>query len=229
MILTKPCERCNALITINENQPFERVRRYCGPCSDVILDIERFAEESKARLKRDKAFRETIPPLYRETDREHAGIRPVFRDAAEQWDFDGPRGLGLIGASGGGKTRLLFGCLMRAHERGRTCDWISHNTFSKLVISAFSDGDPEARRAANERLERLARVDVLLIDDLGKAPSSERCDAELEELIETRGTWSRPTLWSANGGGAWLVGRFSADRGEPLVRRLAEFSTVVKG
>lgn len=74
----------------------------------------------------------------------------------------------------------------------------------------------------------MARVDMLLFDDLGKAPSTENVDAELLELIERRTSNGKALLWSANGSGTWLESRFGPDRGEPLVRRLAEFTKVVR-
>ena len=71
-------------------------------------------------------------------------------------------------------------------------------------------------------------MEVLLFDDLGKAPSTEGVDAELFELVEVRTSNALPILWSANGGGRWLIDRLGADRGPALIRRLAEFTEVLK-
>jgi hypothetical protein len=64
------------------------------------------------------------------------------------------------------------------------------------------------------------------MDDLGKPPATDRADAELEELVEVRTSQLLPILWSANGSSAWLIKRMGPDRGEPLVRRLSEFSEI---
>lgn len=236
----KTCERCQ--------QPFDeligpdgvavdpgaigagllRARITCWPCADMVLDDAKQREATNSADRREREFLETIPPLYRDTYLDDPRLNPAFRDAAKLWDVSGGIGLGLIGESGTGKTRLLFHCLRNAHAAGRSVRWISHNRFSKLVIGAFVDRGDGWTSDCHAQLAKLFDVDVLLIDDLGKAPSTERCDAELEELIEVRGTHFRPTLWSCNGSSEWLASRFGADRGKPMVRRLATFTKVVK-
>jgi DNA replication protein DnaC len=106
------------------------------------------------------------------------------------------------------------------------CEAISHNRFSKTVQDAFS-GERMDKGDARQILENLRRADVILFDDLGKPPSTERADSELEELLEHRTSHRKPTLWSANGGGRWIIQRLGPDRGAPLVRRLAEQGDVI--
>jgi DNA replication protein DnaC len=115
--------------------------------------------------------------------------------------------------------------MRKGFNQGLSCQFMSHNQFSKLVMDAFSG---EIKAEPRKRLDFLGKIHLLLIDDLGKAPSTERADAELEELIEVRGANMLPTFWTANGSGEWLIKRFGPDRGDALVRRLAEFSIVVK-
>lgn len=232
-MITKTCETCAEEFQIDDSgceSDVERMvmdmKRHCDPCIRMN-EQERVAMEQKLAQKRaEERWEAFCPPLYRQTDLGHPGLNRKFVEAAEAWI--GPdRGLGFMGSSGGGKTRLLYRCLRRAFDQGLRVEAITHNRFSKLVIGAFyHQGD--WTQDCHERLFKLAEVDVLLLDDLGKAPSTERCDAELEELIEIRGTHLRPILWSANGHGQWLTDRFGPDRGAPIVRRLAEFSTVVK-
>lgn len=203
-------------------------RKLCPAC--VIIQDREIEEERKRRdvAAREAQWKEICPPLYADTDQNHSGLRREYLTAAVGWDVRSQIGLGFIGVSGGGKTRSLFVALRRAFDSNLTCRTITHNAFSKTVLSAFS-GEGEERRTAQKLLGSLQRTSVLLLDDLGKAPSTDRADAELEELIETRAANKLPLLWSANGGGEWLAKRFGEDRGDPIVRRLAEFSTVVKG
>lgn len=119
-----------------------------------------------------------------------------------------------------GKTRLLFLALKRAHDAGKWVRVVSHNKFSKVVMDAFMG---ENRTEGVKTLEALRKTGYLMIDDLGKAPSTERADAEMEELVEYRVSHGLPILWSANAGGGWLEARFGPDRGPALVRRLAQF------
>lgn len=232
MTQTKQCQRCKRAFEVNlPDDQFSNVvvlmRKFCEPCGEIEAQeaTERFGRE--LMQKRENEWLSICPPLYANTDITHEGLNAAFRDAALAWLPSASKGIGFMGKSGGGKTRMLFFALRKAFDAQMSVRFISHNAFSKLVIDAFVNGQGESREEARRSLDNLAKVKVLLIDDLGKAPSTERCDAEIEELIETRGARMLPTLWSANGYGEWLIKRFGADRGEPLVRRLAEFSTVI--
>jgi DNA replication protein DnaC len=233
--MTKTCQTCGNEFTIDDSAcltDFDRtiwsMKLHCDPCCAASEAAERQREEKREQMEREQRWDLICPPLYRSTDFAHPGLIGDFVSIAREWTpRAGERGLGFMGSSGGGKTRLLFTCLRRAFDAGFTVHATNHHHFARLVIEAFSGSD-DARERAQVELRRLERVEVLLLDDLGKAPSTERCDAELECLIETRGSHLRPILWSANGHGQWLIDRFGPDRGAPIVRRLAEFSTVVK-
>lgn len=231
MILQKVCQRCQETFTVEKQNEFDygaMMKRYCDPCVPFV-DAEIKEREEKERIAQlEQRWNAICPPIYRDTEITHPGLNPDFREAASKWEPFESKGLGFMGASGAGKTRLLFFALRRAFDADLGTRFITHNGFSKLVIEAFSSGNSVSKEEAQRSLSGLGKTRVLLLDDLGKAPSTERCDAELEELIEIRGSNLLPTLWSCNGYGEWLVKRFGADRGEPLVRRLAEFSTVVK-
>jgi hypothetical protein len=194
--------------------------------------IQRFNEKTvamkaaEAAAAKDAAWSRVCPALYRDTDDAHPGLNPLALDAVRRYEPRAARGLGLIGATGEGKTRCAFLALRRAHLAGLRVNSVSHNRFSRLAIDAFS-GTTEERGHARAALDALKLADVLLLDDLGKAPSTERADAELEELIEARTSNNKPLLWTANGSGEWLIARLGADRGEPAIRRLAEFCEIV--
>jgi len=85
------------------------------------------------------------------------------------------------------------------------------------------DRDDDARR----QLETLRRAEVLFIDDLGKEKFTERVESELYDLVETRTAHLRPILWTSNATATRLKEMLSADRGEPIIRRLKEFCTIV--
>lgn len=228
---TKSCVACGTTFTFqydgNElGNILAKWRVRCEPCAEMGAAIAEEIERVSETKAKEERWLKVCPPLYADTDTSHPKLGRPFLTAAMQWTPDGSRGLGFLGKSGSGKTRCLYLALRRAFDAGLWCEAISHNAFSKLVISAFS-GEGEERRDAQKGLERLRSVGVLLIDDIGKAPATERADAELEELVEARAAQKRPLLWSANGSGEWLAKRFGADRGEPIVRRLAEFSEIV--
>lgn len=235
MTITKPCRECGTEFAYEDPEASESdsmfmkairsfQRTLCDPCADKELAEKERAHEAYLNQQQIERWNAICPPMYRGTDVSHPGLLADFRDAALGWKLQS-RGLGFMGNSGGGKTRLMFMALRKAFNLGAACQFLTHNQFSKLVIDAFSG---EMKGEQRKRLDFLGKVQVLFIDDLGKAPSTERTDAELEELIEIRGSNLLPTLWTANGHGEWLIKRFGPDRGDALVRRLAEFSTVVK-
>lgn len=199
-------------------------RKLCVDCCEKGTRALEAIEFEKERADRESRWAEVCPPLYRDTD--PARIDPRCAQAARQWASGEKMGIGMQGATGKGKTRALFLALRTAFDGGQSCRAISHNSFSRLVQSAFS-GDTARRRASGDTLDEIRNCGALLLDDLGKPPATDRADAELEELIEHRTSHFLPILWSANGSSAWLAERLGPDRGEPLIRRLSEFSTIV--
>jgi hypothetical protein len=222
-----PCRTCGATFATQQlnilGHKFH-FRYLCPPCdaAKTTSDQVKQANEKEAELR--TAWEAICPPIYRDTDL--ARIEPRCAEAALDWDASGSVGIGILGTTGAGKTRALYHAMQRAHRLGRSCAAISHNAFSRAVGIAFS-GDGADRAEARHRLEQLRRSQVVLIDDLGKAPSTERTDAELEDLVEERTANRRPILWTSNGSAGWLAKRLGNDRGEPFVRRLSEFSTIV--
>lgn len=200
--------------------------RRCPACEGALTtsaERERDAARAKAR---DAKWMKACPTIYRDTNPADSRLNQAALALSQAWPTTSTRGLGFIGTTGKGKTRCLFLALRRAHAAGSNVAAISHTKFSRVAMDAFS-GDAEEKAIARERLKHLHTADVVLIDDLGKPPSTERADSELEELVEDRTSEALPILWSANGSGEWLIKRFGVDRGEPTVRRLAEFSEVL--
>jgi hypothetical protein len=201
-------------------------RTLCEPCSAAQEAANKIEQERRDKERAEDEWNEVCPPEYRRTNLDDPRLNRSLVKAAIAWR-PGSRGLGLIGETGRGKTRCLFVALRTAFDAGGFVEFVSHNSFSRLAATAFG-GDGMEKQEAAKRIKKLARVGVLMLDDLGKAPSTERADAELEELIEERTSHGLPILWSANGSGEWLMKRFGPDRGPALVRRLADFCEIVR-
>lgn len=226
-IITEPCGECGT--------PFERTvfnlfgrrlgSRLCPPCQEMANREAKAKQESFERGIREEKWNRACPLIYRDTNLNDARLRLPIVESVMGWEPRAGKGLGVIGTTGLGKTRCLFMALRKAFDLEMSVAAISHTKFSRIAMDAFS-GDKEDKGTAREVLRELHRAEVLLLDDLGKPPSTERADSELEELIEERTSQGCAILWSANASGEWLVKRFGIDRGEPLVRRLAEFSDV---
>ena len=67
-----------------------------------------------------------------------------------------------------------------------------------------------------------------MIDDLGKGKMTDRAEAELYDLLEFRSSHKLPIIWTSNSDARGLLSMFSADRGDAIIRRLAEFSNIIK-
>lgn len=91
----------------------------CAPIVDARHAAEVIAREKAERQKeRHDEWLELCPPIYRHTD--PAKLPPGCDGAglaAAAWPF-GPQGLGLCGASGRGKTRLMFTLCTRMRVAG---------------------------------------------------------------------------------------------------------------
>lgn len=196
-------------------------RKLCDPCVKKQQAENAEREEREKVAAREEKWNEVCPPLYRDTD--PSRISQVAARAASDWNPKSESGIGFTGETGTGKTRALFMALRKAFDANRGCYALSHNKFSKTVQEAYS-GEGTERGDARAILRRCQNIAVLLLDDLGKPPSTERADAELEEVIEHRAAHRLPILWSANGSSSWLEKRLGPDRGPALVRRLSQFS-----
>ena len=80
---------------------------------------------------------------------------------------------------------------------------------------------------ARDMIGRAHRAEILFIDDIGKEKYTERVESEFYDLIETRTAHMRPIIWTANANGVGLAAMMSPDRGEPILRRLREFTEII--
>jgi DNA replication protein DnaC len=56
---------------------------------------------------------------------------------------------------------------------------------------------------------------------------TDREEAELYNLLESRTAWAKPIIWTSNSNARQLHGMFTPDRADAILRRLTEFSTIV--
>lgn len=217
-----PCTECqqpfDSTVIILCGEPFSV--KCCPSCLNLRSQVAASEAQDAAKTSLSGAWERACPQIYRDTDPERLPAEAMR--LMSDWQPAGGRGIGLTGKTGVGKTRCLFLALHRAHAAGMSVEAVSHNRFSRLAQDAFMG---EKMDDARTKLRDFHRCAVLLLDDLGKAPRTERADAEIEELIEHRTSAGLPILWTANAGGTWLIERFGKDRGPALVRRLAEFCT----
>lgn len=105
-------------------------------------------------------------------------------------------GLGLIGGPGRGKTHLLAATLATLTlERGVDARYVEISFLFADLKAAISD--PKAR-ATVDKIDELAQVEVLAIDELGKGRGSLFEEEVLDELIGRRYNNEKLTLFASN-------------------------------
>ncbi len=198
--------------------------------------LHEFGREYARRAVREaraERWRNLCPPAYQDTDFGDARLAHnlVQLRRVLGWQY-GPRGLLLAGPTGAGKTRALWALLRRlACEEGR--DWSLWNAqdLAAEITSNVRFGSDEAARF----IECLAKVPVLVIDDLGQEATTEaqgeRVRSWMFRLLDLRVGLGLPLLVSTNASAAELAdaeGGRSAVRADPLIRRLLELAEPVR-
>ena len=191
----------------------------CTECGEIERQEKAQREAEAARRHREAQWEKLCPPLYRQTAPERLPDQKALTEALS-WSW-GPSGLLMAGPTGSGKTRIAWLVLRRVFDEGKRIHAFDAVSFSHEVGNRFYDGDGEGWIA------RVARADVLFLDDVGKCKLTERGEAELFGLVEKRTANLLPIVCTMNLTDAALQDRLSEDRGAPLVRRLKEFCKVL--
>jgi DNA replication protein DnaC len=87
--------------------------------------------------------------------------RKQIRSFAELEFIDKKENIVFIGPTGVGKTGLASGILLKALENGYRCQFVKAQDLFDDMYASLAD------RSSRQLLKRLARLDVLLIDELG--------------------------------------------------------------
>lgn len=226
-MLKRKCAKCDTMI---EREPLMLFGRewfpfwICDSCEARDQAEQTRVQHDAAEQKRTAAWQRICPPLYQDTD--VTRLPAELRDIINTWRC-GPRGLGLFGAVGQGKTRACYQLLKRCHDEDLSCHALTATRFAMASADQYSD-DTNRRQRARHAIEACSSADVLFLDDLGKNKFTERVELDLFDVLEHRTSHLLPTLWTANATGDALAAMLSPDRGAPILRRLVEFSQIVK-
>ena len=191
-----------------------------------IQERRRQREESEALQAAQRRSRRLaeIPDIYRENfEEERCSLPAGLVDRVMAWrpEQSNGHGIGLVGSTGLGKTRLLVSLLISLPDR---CSWL-YLPAMRLSTAVADQWDDESRivHRARRLLEDARKVKVLLLDDLGDEKGTDAVGAELKDLIEHRTSRRLPILWTSQLNAAQLEAKHG-ERGKAIVRRLAEFS-----
>ena len=169
-----------------------------------------------------------IPREYRYTDelrylREMAdhGIDAANIEQALATD----KSLYLIGSCGTGKTRIAHVLAKRCHDAGKRVRVLSSHTRPLADISFGLSLFNQKEWKRDSVLRGLKKPDLLLIDDFGKAKTTESFWALAHDIIDARASNGRQTIITANN---HILDTAPEHFKASLVRRIEEFYRVIK-
>lgn len=216
-------------------------------CPDCLEREEREREE-KERLnalesRRKSEWELTVPPLYRSTDVNHKDYPTKIHAKAISWtdtvfsgQSDSKPFFGIIGPSGKCKTRIASQMIKNAIWKDKSTEWINATSFQKLVQNQWSKKSVTSSvfesatvgETARDQIETIRSCDLVVFDDLGKGRLTETVAGAIYDLIEDRTANSRAVIWTSNAKLDDLLKMLPKDSGLPIIRRLIEFSVIVK-
>jgi DNA replication protein DnaC len=181
------------------------------------------------------------PAIFRSTDLSHSRFNAPAWQLVNEWipTFEKPW-LGLIGDTGTSKTRIAY--LLAALEIERQARKLAEKTTVPNVptfafiasyeitdlASKLSASDFCRKNEARDALDKLRRVDLLLIDDLGKGRLSPSVATELFAIIDHRYANALPMIWTANSTPEIIAANLSEDMAAPFAGRLHDSSRIVR-
>jgi len=223
-----PCagENCFEVIEMPVTPYFKNsdLRVLCSACEEKWTQQQNEKAESERIERLKNRFHEVCPPLYRETDL--GRIHGDFAEVAKKWQY-GHTGILFEGPPGTGKTRAAWHILKRMTYAGKSVYGLTSTQFAKFAADQWHS-NAEDKGAAVEAMERCRRTSLLLIDDLGKQKMTERGETELYDVLEHRTTNLKPTIITTNATSVQLAKMLSEDRRQPILRRIADFSQILK-
>lgn len=124
----------------------------------------------------------------------------------------------LTGPVGTGKTYNSIGVIRALAESGAYCPWIAIT-----AADVYGLLRPNSQVNSEGELNKLARVPLLVLDDLGVGKPSEWTEDVNYRIINQRYEWERPTLFASNVPPVHL----GLALGERVASRLTEMVTTV--
>ena len=148
-----------------------------------LLDLDLTLKEQN---RQQRAYKQSkLPPAKTLSTFDFVGSPSINRNEMEQLAADSQwvknnENLILLGASGAGKTHLACAIAYSLLQKGTKV------LFTKTTLLVQSLQQAKADLKLNKELNRLARFDLLILDDIGYVRKSEQETSVLFELIENR-------------------------------------------
>ena len=222
----------------------DMTRPIACPCCVAKQEADK---ADKQRVERDRRRKEAVyitrrnarkytPEVMRESDIEHPLFHKKGWEQLKSWrpTMQKPW-MGIIGAeSGTSKSRIAFQLASEVAETmaetmlcAPTLYFITSYdltaTVRKLTSNTFTD-----QHKAQDKLKKMREASLLLVDDLGKGRLSPMVAEELFAILNHRSNHGLAMIWTSNSTPDEICSHMSDDIREPMIRRLREFSKIVR-
>jgi DNA replication protein DnaC len=169
-----------------------------------------------------------IPPRYRRAKADHPQVLAWCREVAEQAVAPGigarrqvatGPSLLMAGVVGGGKTHQAYGAVRVLVGAGVGVRWRA-----TTAADLYAELRPRAGVDTERELAAVARVPLLILDDLGAAKASEWTEEITYRLVNRRYNHILPTLITSN----LAIKDLRAHVGDRVASRLAQMTTRIE-
>ena len=254
---TKTCEECGASFEAEPVAFKGWESRCCDPCTE---ESRRAAEEAEAlreaeiERERQRAREEALereadraerfvdsitPARFLDTRLDHPDFNRPLWERVKAWRATDERPwLGLVGITGGSKTRCAFRRL-RLEPRIYIDDVLSAGdpvpripiaaisgpAIGRLVVDRVSRDDDRAE-SARRALDEIRDAWFLVIDELGKLRTSPAAIAEAFEILDHRHAANLFTIWTSNSDPQSFCQAWPQEFAGPACGRIIDCSTI---
>lgn len=161
----------------------------CGECRQQHRNAEHEADLEREALRRAMILDREVPPLYAGATLDAVqGKHPELAAAMDEWINDlrlgGRSGLFLYGGYGVGKTFAALAFIRDALDRG-TVDDVAFVNVVEFIEDAFA-AMRDKTHIRRYTVERLKRVPLLVVDDLGAESPTPYVKAAVYSVVNAR-------------------------------------------
>lgn len=188
------CDACATVLSVDEvDRSWKAAKFLCAPCTDQHLQRQWWKKAAQiggdmlTAGVRDVHLGATLADFSPEIF--ERSIRVASRDSA---------GLFICGAEGRGKTYLAAAIARYAILAGCSVRFVMARRLLREIWETYRDG---ATASETEIIDRLTKVDLLVIDDLGPGREGRVSPATigaLHEILSERSDRRRPTVVTTN-------------------------------
>ena len=178
------------------------------------------AEQLLERSNLGRRFKTRTFETFDKTKNEEA-YKKTF-EYADSFDANDGNGLLLIGTCGTGKTHLA--AAITNHIISEFGIPVKFGTFIDLLSDVKSTFDNDSNEKENDIIDKFVKIDLLVIDDIGKEKNTEWSNSILYRVINRRYENYKPVIITSN----LTIAELEKEIGEATVSRIIEMCDGVK-